>query len=322
MTKAHDALLGGAIGDALGVPVEFRSRAELKHNPVTTMRGYGTYHQPPGTWSDDSSLTFCLAESLAQGFSLPDLTRRFINWRDHAYWTPHGKLFDIGITTAKAITRLTRMMKESRTTDFPQLTAETDEYTNGNGSLMRILPLYFYLKAPSDLSIEAQFRTIHEVSALTHGHIRAALACLHYLLLADEIVAGRDKVAAFQTAVTRIQAFFTTANIAPSEREQFRKLLSPDFSLTPEQDIRSSGYVVHSLEAAIWCFLNAETYPDTVLKAVNLGSDTDTTAAIAGGLAGLYYGAAQIPTEWLAVLVRRPEIEGLAQRLHTAYPIQ
>jgi ADP-ribosylglycohydrolase len=311
-----DVLFGIAVGDALGVPVEFISREALRKNPVTSMFGYGTHDQPLGTWSDDSSLTFCLAESLCIGYNLQDLANRFVNWKEHAYWTPHGRVFDIGIATSQAIWNLSKGTS-------PLLAGGDDEQSNGNGSLMRILPLVFYLK---NKTITERFKIVKEVSSLTHRHIRSVTACFIYLEFALEIMKGRNKHEAFIKVSKDIDIFFDETNVCPDEeRFRFHRILArPDsfYDLKPiyeysENEINSSGYVVSTLEAAFWCFLSCDSYKDTVLKAVNLGSDTDTTGAVAGGLAGLYYGYDSIPKEWSEGLARRKEIEDLALRLES-----
>jgi ADP-ribosyl-[dinitrogen reductase] hydrolase len=315
LPAARAALLGLAVGDALGVPVEFIGREARRRDPVVSMRGYGTHHQPPGTWSDDSSLTFCLAETLATvGYDLIDAGKRFVQWQDEAYWTAHGRVFDIGIATAEALQRLRRGV-------VPQRAGGTDEYSNGNGSLMRIIPLVFAIKG---WSIAERFRAVREVSSITHGHIRSAIACFIYLEVARYLVRGLNKQEAYTTMQVEVKDFFKTAGIGSElELRQFHRILENPYGdytiqpLTAHQDveIKSSGYVVHTLEAALWCLLTHDTYAATVLAAVNLGDDTDTTGAVAGGLAGLAYGEADIPAEWLGVLARRADIEALAARL-------
>lgn len=315
-----DILFGVAVGDALGVPVEFLSREVLKKNPVTTMIGYGTHEQPVGTWSDDSSLAFCLAESLCKGYDLQDLANRFVNWKGHAYWTPHGKVFDIGIATSQAIWNL-------KNGTAPVLAGGIDEQSNGNGSLMRILPLVFYLH---NKNIHERFSIVKDVSSLTHRHIRSVIGCFIYLEFALELLKGNEKVESFVKVSKLVDEFFDQSNIcSDEERFRFHKILSsPDsfYDLKPiyeykESEISSSGYVIHTLEASIWCLLTTGNYKDAVLKAVNLGSDTDTTGAVTGGLAGLYYGYDSIPKEWIEVLARRKDIEDLAVRLQKIYDL-
>ncbi len=314
-TSIRAALLGLAVGDALGVPVEFISRHARHHDPVTGLRGYGTHHQPPGTWSDDSSLTFCLAETLANvGYDPVDAARRFVKWQDESYWTAHGRVFDIGVTTAEALQRVRRGAE-------PVQAGGQDEYSNGNGSLMRILPLTFIIQ---DWPIAARFHAVREMSSITHAHIRSVMACFIYVEMARQLLSGLAVIEAFAEMQRVVNGFFQAEGIGSElEIRQFHRILENpygDYIIKPlveypEADIRSSGYVVHTLEAALWCLLNHDTYAATVLAAVNLGEDTDTTGAVAGGLAGLAYGEATIPAEWLAGLARRADIEDLAQRL-------
>lgn len=184
-------LFGVAIGDALGVPVEFESREYLANNPVADMQEFGTHSQPKGTWSDDSSLTFCLAEVLSN-WGIPDLlsiATSFVNWRGGYTWTPYGKVFDIGETTNSSIKKLDKLLWLKDLERLKALRSTTDVNTNGNGSLMRILPLVFYIKGKR---IEEQFELIWDVSALTHPHIRSANACLFYLKFAEHLINGKN----------------------------------------------------------------------------------------------------------------------------------
>jgi ADP-ribosyl-[dinitrogen reductase] hydrolase len=301
-----DVLFGVSVGDAIGVPVEFRTRKSLQDDPVIGMRGYGSHHQPPGTWSDDSSLTFCLAETLCGKYDLDNLAWRFVNWEHHAYWTPHGAVFDEGIATSGAIHRLSSGVS-------PILAGGNEEGSNGNGSLMRILPLLFFVKK---FNIDKRFQIVKDVSSLTHRHIRSVLACFIYLEIALELLSGKEKREAYQCACGTVGTFLDeTATCTAEERTYFFRILSGRIFDLKEEDIHSSGYVIHTLEAALWCFLNTGNYAEAVLKAVNLGEDSDTTGAVTGGLAGLFYGWQAIPQEWLAVLARREEIEDLSRRL-------
>jgi ADP-ribosyl-[dinitrogen reductase] hydrolase len=311
-------LFGITVGDALGVPVEFLERNILAQNPVSDMIGYGTHNQPAGTWSDDSSLTFCLAESLCEGYDLNDQARRFINWYEHAYWTPKGTVFDVGIATSRAIWKLKNGV-------LPTQAGGSDERSNGNGSLMRIMPLLFYIK---DKKIEERFQKVKEVSSLTHVHIRSIVACFIYLEFALELLVEKDKLEALYNSRERVRNYLEENSIL-SDEEIFRfnrTISKPDsfYDIKPifeykEEELSASGYVLHTLESALWCFLNTDNYRDAVLKAVNLGSDTDTTGAVTGGLAGLYYGYNAIPDKWIDVLARKEDIEDLAIRLEGKY---
>ncbi|WP_396168917.1 ADP-ribosylglycohydrolase family protein [Flavobacterium sp.] len=303
--KIKSVLFGVAVGDALGVPVEFKNRQTISANPVKDMMGYGTYNLPAGTWSDDSSLSFCLAEALTKDFDLNTIGQNFINWYYNNYWTPRGNVFDIGIATRQAIDRLAKG-------EQPELAGGFEASSNGNGSLMRILPLLFYLL---DKPINERYEIIKQVSSITHGHIRSVIACFYYLEFALHLLDGKDKFEAYKKLQTEITNHLQSLSINPTEVNFFDRLLQQNIHELSEENIFSSGYVLHTLEASIWCLLTTENYKDAVLKAVNLGEDTDTTGAVTGGLAGLCYGLDTIPPNWLKQLARYDDIENLAERL-------
>jgi len=312
MKKKIEAMfLGLSLADALGVPVEFTSRESLSENPVDSMLGYGTYNQEEGTWSDDSSLTFCLAESLVSGYNLKDIAIKFIQWKSEEIWTPHGEVFDIGIQTTRAIDRLYRIISNKDDESLKLLMYEDDEYTNGNGSLMRILPLIFHIRGKS---IQDQFQIIREVSSLTHGHIRAAISCLVYLKLAEYILEGLSIRDSYEKVRKVIRKFFEETNISERETKHFERIIYNDISNCKIDDIKSTGYVIHTLEASFWCLLKYPSYLTAVFKAINLGEDTDTTATVVGGIAGLYYGVEKVPVEWINKLARVNDIKNLAHR--------
>lgn len=308
---AHSGLLGVAVGDALGVPVEFQERIALDTNPVVGMREFGVHNQPAGTWSDDSSLTFCLAESLCGEFNLQDIAQLFADWYFKAHWTPHGRVFDIGITTRNALNRVQSGKYK------PELCGEHGEYDNGNGSLMRILPLAFYLKDIEDKAL--RFEIVHKVSAITHGHFRSIFSCFIYTEYLLKLFKGTDKIVAYEELKPEILAFSQEQEFESKEINLFDRILKKDIRECWRREINGSGYVLHSLEASLWCFLTHDNYKDAVLEAVNLGNDTDTTAAITGGLAGVYYGVENISEEWINTLARKEDIIELAQKLETKY---
>ena len=316
--KVVAALLGVAIGDAVGVPFEFSSRAIMKTDPAKGMVGYGTYNLPKGTWSDDSSLTFCLAESLIQGYDLKDISENFIKWKNEAYWSARGRVFDIGMTTSKAISRLSQIIKDDDLGELKKQKYYGDELDNGNGSLMRIMPLLFYIKGRP---IKAQFEIIWEISALTHRHIRAAMSCLIYLKLAEKLLEQKDKVTAYSEMREEILNFWEAIQFADTEREHFKKVIQKDIRATKIEDLKSGGYVIEVLESSIWFFLNKNSYEETILSIINIGHDTDTSAAIAGGLAGIYYGREGIPEDWVTSIARLEDIIKLGNRLNKKYCI-
>lgn len=300
-----DILFGLAVGDALGVPVEFIERDELRKDPVTSMKSFGSHNQPIGTWSDDSALAFCLADTLANGFNLQALANSFVAWLYKNHWTPRGKVFDVGMATRRAIERLAKGKQ-------PDLAGGFEISDNGNGSLMRILPLVFYLKHKTKAE---RFILTKQVSSLTHGHIRSVIACSYLLEFALSLMEGKNKWAAFEHVTNFIPNFLNDLQINPEEVKYFNRLFDINFAKLHEEDIYSSGYVVHTLEASIWCLLTTESYVEAVLKAVNLGEDTDTTGAVTGGLAGLLYGYEKIPESWRFQLARYNDIDDLSNRL-------
>ncbi len=308
LNQITGGILGLAVGDALGVPVEFYSRSTLKTNPVVDMRAYGAHYQPQGTWSDDTSLAVCLAESLVekQGFDYQDIGHRFVLWKTKAYWTPHNNVFDIGITTSYAITRILDGIN-------PLECGGADEDSNGNGSLMRILPLAFFLK---NHSLDERFEIVKNISSITHRHIRSVICCFYYIEFVLKLLENKDKFLIYKDLQTEISLFLHDKNIKTTEIAKLSRLLKEDISIRKEDEIRSSGYVLHTLEASIWCLLTSETYAETVLKAVNLGSDTDTTGAVAGGLAGVLYKEEGIPELWRKQLVKTDLIRNLAVKLY------
>lgn len=309
----RDRVLGGLwgslVGDALGVPVEFRSRAEVQANPVTDMRGYGSHRQPPGTWSDDSSLLLCTVDSLLQRvFDTEDMGRRFVKWRNEELWTPHGKVFDIGVATSQALTRIERGIRaESAGGDT--------QYSNGNGSLMRIIPVSLRF---ADAALKDALERIHRASAVTHRHPRSQLACGFFTLLVRELLNGQTASIGFSSAIRHFREHYESDTWWAVEFDFLQLLLSSDLASRAEAEISSGGYVIHTLTASIWCLLTTATFPECVLKAVNLGGDTDTTGCVAGGLAGILYGIDSIPPQWRNCLARHPEIESLFEQFADA----
>ena len=303
-------LVGLATGDALGVPVEFVSRHTLRQDPVVAMRGNGTHAQLAGTWSDDSSLAFCTAESLVQGFDLADMGNRFVKWYTEGYWTARGEVFDIGGTTVEAIHKLSRGTKA-------ECAGPTGDWDNGNGSLMRILPLA--LRFATD-PLHVILEKTHLASRVTHGHARAQMACGIYVAMARRLLRGDSPHQSYTDVIEEVSEHYGSRDPFGDEGGHFQRVLSGNVPQMTEGDVQSDGYVVHTFEASLWCLLGSTTFAQTVLKAVNLGGDSDTTGAVAGGLAGVAYGVDSIPVDWKDQLVRRSEITDLARRLCQATP--
>jgi len=303
-------IIGHAIGDALGVPVEFNDRSKLEKNPVTDMRGYGTYSVPAGAWSDDTSMTLCLLESLGRlgKVDYNDIMKNFLKWMKNSEFTPTDKIFDIGITTREALFNY-----EDGIT--PLSCGGAEEGNNGNGSLMRISPIALYLYAKSgDNLTDEDLKTTHNISKLTHAHARSQMGCGIYVYIAVEILAGKKLYEAIKSGVEKARNFYKQQAEFTAELEVYGRIWDIDkFAKLKDYNIKSTGYVVYSLEAAVWCLLTTDNYAECVLKAVNLGGDTDTIGAIAGGLAGLYYGLDNIPPAWKTGLIRYEVIEDMCE---------
>jgi ADP-ribosyl-[dinitrogen reductase] hydrolase len=312
--KIKSTLFGVAVGDAVGVPFEFSSREQMELLSATDMIGYGTYNQPSGTWSDDSSLTFCLAEAIiTKGIDLSTIALNFYKWKKLAWWSARNQVFDIGITTYNSISKLHCILETSEDhKELYDLKLSGDEFDNGNGSLMRISPLLFCIKGIPSVK---QFEIIWNVSALTHRHIRAAMSCFIYLKLAENILNGLDKESAYFQMRTDVLSLWEEIKFPIEEKQHFRKIIQHDIRVTKIENLKSGGYVIEVLESSIWFLLNKRSYKETVLSIINLGHDTDTSAAITGGLAGLYYGFDGIPEEWINQIARKNDIVDLALRL-------
>ena len=289
MSKIISGLMGLVVADAVGVPYEFKERGTFN---ATDMTGYGTYNMPVGTWSDDSSMTLATVDSLVMNKGKIDtysIMNGFCEWFFGGLYTPYGNVFDVGNTTRIAIQRY----ETNRHFPYalkPEMSGGISITDNGNGSLMRILPLAF---------VECRDEEIANVSALTHAHEISKTACIIYITIAKNLLNG----------VLLEQAIEYGCKY--TDKKEFNPL--HDLKERKPDEIRSTGYVVDTLAAALWCLLNTNSYKECVLKAVNLGGDTDTIAAVAGGLAGILYADSDkgIPPEWIEQLAKKNEIISL-----------
>lgn len=298
-------ILGSVIGDALGVPGEFLSREELLADPITDMRGGGAHGQPAGTWSDDTSMILATVDSLiCRGLDFDDQMRRFSEWLWDAKYTARGEVFDVGSATKQAIFNYVKGMPAMEC-------GERSDFGCGNGSLMRILPTALYLVGQrEDARLDDRTAAvIHGTSACTHAHPRCQMACGIYCSVVFHLCGGGDLRAAVRAGVRQALAYYRDKPAFAHVFGGFESLTTVENWL--EEQVESTGYVLHTLQAALWCLLTCEDYASCVRKAANLGRDTDTTAAVAGGLAGLWYGEGAIPREWTAVTARYDEIRAL-----------
>lgn len=307
-----DGVMGACVGDALGVPVEFSDREVLQKKPVIGMLSGGVHSQSAGTWSDDTSMTLCAVDSLINGLDYADMMDRFRRWMYEGEYTPGGDVFDFGAATKRAIDRFVGGAP-------PLECGGNGEMDNGNGSLMRILPILFYMVSeygsdPTEWG--SAFEVIHNVSALTHAHPRSLIACGIYISVASMLMQGFDIDMSVDLGVYEAVAHYRRSPGFSSQLKSFARLEDKNFKSIGQGEIASGGYVVDTLEAALWCLLNTGSFSECVLKAVNLGGDSDTTASVAGGLAGLHYGYDSIPRGWIGTIARRKYIEGLCEGLY------
>lgn len=311
-----NAIMGVVIGDALGCPVQFEDREMVKYHPITEMRGNGTFDLPIGTWTDDSSLTLALLDSIRQTnqLDIKDVMNRFVDWLDNGAYTPFGKAFDIGTGTLKAIIAYKHRGR-------PHQCGSRDEWNNGNGSLMRIMPacLFCYEKGYDQKDAVGK---IHEIGSLTHAHIRSNIACGLYYFMVKAIISGKgltwkDRL---QEGLSNGFLFYEQTLYDHENLNYYRRLRDlQKFEQTLEKDIRSSGYVVDTLEAAVWSLITTNSFETALLKAVNLGYDSDTVGAVTGGLAGLIYGCYNpwgASHKWIDLIQKKEWIEDLCDQVN------
>jgi ADP-ribosyl-[dinitrogen reductase] hydrolase len=298
-------LVSAVLGDALGVPVEFDSRPRLQRNPVSGFREFGTHNQPKGTWSDDTSLLLCTLESLVSGIDYKRTMDLFHDWYSKDHWTATGVLFDIGYTTKEAL-------KKYESGCEPILCGPTKEYSNGNGSLMRILPVAY---EAWDRDVAERRALAFGFSGLTHGHARSKLACWLYNEMVRNILMGKAKDESVDEAHSLVGRWCAENELA-AEWKNFdgcdSRILARDVDL-----LSGSGYVVDTLESSVYSFLRKDSIIDSVLFSVNLGEDTDTVAAVTGGLSGTFYGISALGSEWITELKRIDDIMELINRYLT-----
>ena len=292
--KVENGIIGFVVGDTMGVPVEFNSREKLLLNPVTEMLEYGTHNMPKGCWSDDTSMTLATMDSIikCKEINTNDMADRFIKWYRNGEYTATGIMFDIGTTTQQAL------VKYQRGINIASKCGGEREYDNGNGSLMRMLPIayYCYLKSLEDTEI---LKIVKEVSSITHRHPISILGCYIYVRLAIELLKGKGLLQAYQEIKKLDYSYFAEDTIYKYER-----ILNNDIGLYNINEVSSNGYIISTLEAVIWTLINSKSFNETIIKAINLGEDTDTVGACVGGLAGIYYGIENIKQKWKDNILR------------------
>ena len=289
------ALLGLACGDAVGTTVEFKPRGSF--TPLADMVGGGPFNLQLGQWTDDTSMAMCLAESLVRcdAFDVRDQMTRYANWYRHGYWSATGECFDIGMATRAAIDQFLLSGQPLAGNDDPR--------SAGNGSIMRLAPVVLRYAGTAELPAMAE-----QSSRTTHAARECLDACRLLAAATERALAGQPR-----------QAVLDLRDI-PVHGERLQQIAAGGYQQAGREQIRGSGYVVDSLEAAFWCFHQHDNFEGAVLEAANLGDDADTTAAVVGQLAGAFHGARGIPAHWLQVLAMRGQIQALADALHERNP--
>ena len=294
--RARGCILGLATGDSLGAAVEFRDRGTFP--PVTCFRGGGPHRLEPGQWTDDTSMSLCLAESLIEkrGFDARDQMERYVKWWREGYLSSTGSCFDIGITIGNALQKFLEV--------GDAYAGPTSANSAGNGSIMRLapIPIFFF----TDIGKAIHFSG--ESSKTTHGAAECVNACRLFGLMLYRALGG-------QTKKEILFGRFPDEVFVGEVSESIRAIAEGAYSYKTEDSIEGSGYVIKSLEASLWCFLNSVSFEEAVLKAVNLGDDSDTTGAVCGQLAGAFYGEPGIPEKWRDGLWKQDMLGDIAERL-------
>lgn len=316
MNRLKGSLYGFIVGDVLGVPVEFMKREYFETHTVTDMIANAQRNTTIGYWSDDTAMTLCTLESINEfnDINYRDIMDKFRLWIKEGYMTAGDVCFGIGQRTLKALTFYNKELsnpsasKDLSDEEWIPLVGKLseskyDSKTAGNGSLMRILPVVLYLNN-SKKSLSDKINIISKVSSLTHANDECIASCIYYMFFIEHLLKTNNIVSSFKSAGKDLINNYDITTCENINRITNNNFLSLDIS-----EVNTSGYVIDTLEASLWCLYNSKNYEDAVLKAVNLGGDTDTIAAITGSMAGLYYGYDNIPTKWIEKLIKKEIID-------------
>ena len=307
MSRHHNqylaAIIGHAVGDAMGIPTEFSKREELLKNPVLEMIDSPDLGLPAGSWSDDTAMEIATIDSFIHKkcFDYKDIMDRWVKWISESEYTPTGVTFDIGRTCLKAI-------KKYCNGSAPLQCGSTSINENGNGSLMRILPvaLYAYMRNLDDISIQ---RLTDEMSSLTHAHEVSRLGCYIYVQFVICLLKEYEKEDAYRYVQDLDYSSYNVNSI-----NLYTRILDGQIEGQILDDIKSTGYIVDTLECVLWIFMNARNYKEAIIASTNIGGDTDTIGAIVGSMAGIYYGIDSIPSKWLDKLQRKEYLVELTSK--------
>lgn len=290
-----NGILGFILGDAVGVPYEFKKRENIIN---VDMIGNGSHNVSKGTWSDDSSMVIATMKSIIDNngnINYKDIMDNFMLWEEGKEFIVN-KTFGIGRTTLNAL-KCYRYRNEFKEYENPINCGQANFNDNGNGSLMRILPIayYCYYKNIEETEI---YKIVKNISSITHSHNISIMGCYIYVLFVIQLLKGNNKKDSYKYIKDYNYNMFDDDTI-----EYYKRILNNDISLLDSNEISGLGFVVNTLEAVIWSFMNSNNYKESVINAIKLGNDTDTIGALVGGLSGIYYK--QLPSEWLNELQRK-----------------
>lgn len=299
----YSSIMGFIIGDAMGVPLEFKKRSDLLRKVTTTMIGYGTHDMPAGTWSDDTSMTLATIQSIIdlKKIDEEDIMMNFRKWVEKNDFTPHGLLFDIGRTCLHGIKNFSRGNCKAKDA------GGKGYMSNGNGSLMRILPIALYIHK-NNIKNPNMLMLVSHISSMTHAHEISILGCYLYVQYIVNLLNTKDKFKALRHIQKLSLDTFSGEHV-----EVYKRILKGNLKELSLNEISSSGYVVDTLEAVLWVVLNTTNFKQAIIGAINLGEDSDTIGAITGSIAGILYGKNELPIEWLEKLARKKYLEKMIE---------
>lgn len=307
MIDSKSGVIGLAIGDAMGVPLEFCVREKLMQHPTTQMLGYGSHDVPKGSWSDDSSMTLATIDAIIKDgcINYNTIATNFLEWMKNAKYTPTDTVFDIGRTCLRAIAKF-----ESNQ-EIAEKCGGTSEMDNGNGSMMRILPLTYYCFS-KNMNEKEIYEIVKNVSSITHGHEISIMGCFIYVMYGIELLSNKNLTQAYEEIKKiKYNTYFSEKTI-----DRYERILKKNIKKYSLDEIKSTGFIVDTLEATLWILLNTNSYNQSIIGAINLGNDTDTVGACVGGLAGIYYGLENINKTWQSELLKYDYIVELCDKFN------
>ena len=307
MIDSKNGIIGLAIGDAMGVPLEFYMREKLMQNPKTEMLGYGSHNVPKGSWSDDTSMTLATIDAIIKDkkINCETIATNFLEWMKNAKYTPIDRVFDIGRTCLRAIARFEDKQ------NVAEKCGGNSEMDNGNGSLMRILPITYYCYCQR-LTEPEIYETVEKVSSITHRHEISIMGCFIYVIYGIELLNSKNLTQAYK----KIKAIEYDKYFSQDTIRRYERVLKNNINKYSLDEIKSTGFVVDTLEATLWVLLNTNSYNQAIIGAINLGNDTDTVGACVGGLAGIYYGQESINQSWKNDLLKFDYINNLCDKFN------